>query len=65
DGRTGVLVDPGDEDALAGAVGAASRLDPADCCRVAARRFTPARMAEQYVDLYREVIVRSGRSVPV
>ncbi len=65
DGRTGVLVDPGDEDALAGAVGAASRLDPADCCRAAARRFTPARMAEQYVDLYQEVLVRSGRSVRV
>ena len=31
DGRTGLLVDPGDEDALDAAVADAARLDPADC----------------------------------
>jgi glycosyltransferase involved in cell wall biosynthesis len=64
-GRTGLLVDPGDEDGLAAAVADAARLDPADCCRVAAERFTPARMAEEYLRLYDEVLVRSGRSVRV
>jgi glycosyltransferase involved in cell wall biosynthesis len=65
DGRTGVLVDPGDEDALAAGVAAATRLDPADCCAVAARRFTPGEMAQSYLRLYDEVLMRSGRPVPV
>jgi len=65
DGRTGLLVDPGDEDALAAAVTDAARLEPADCCRVAASRFTPGRMAERYLELYDEVLMRSGRPVRV
>lgn len=65
EGRTGVLADPGDEDALAAAVTDAGRLDPADCCRVAADRFTPGRMAEGYLRLYDEVLMRSGRPVRV
>jgi glycosyltransferase involved in cell wall biosynthesis len=64
-GRTGLLVDPGDEDALAAAVGEADRLDPGACRREAARRFTPSRMAERYLRLYDKVLARSGRPVRV
>jgi glycosyltransferase involved in cell wall biosynthesis len=60
-GRTGLLVDPGDADALAAAVGEATRLRPGDCRREAARRFTPSRMAERYLRLYGKVLRRSGR----
>ena len=51
--------------ALDAAVAGAARLDPADCTRVAADRFTPGAMAERYLDLYQEVLVRSGRTAPV
>jgi glycosyltransferase involved in cell wall biosynthesis len=64
-GRTGLLVDPGDEDALAAAVGEVDRLDPDACRREAARRFTPSRMAERYLRLYDKVLARSGRPVRV
>jgi glycosyltransferase involved in cell wall biosynthesis len=60
-GRTGLLVDPGDEDGLAVAAAEATRLNPDDCRREAARRFTPARMAERYLRLYDKVLLRSGR----
>ena len=60
-GRTGLLVDPGDEDALAAAAAEATRLNPDDCRREAARRFTPSRMAERYLRLYDKVLTRSGR----
>ena len=60
-GRTGLLVDPGDIDALAAAVPEATRLNPDDCRREAARRFTPSRMAERYLRLYDKVLIRSGR----
>jgi glycosyltransferase involved in cell wall biosynthesis len=52
-GRTGLLT--GDEDELADLVLAAARLDGDECRREAARRFTPAVMAERYVDLYERV----------
>ena len=61
DGRTGLLVDPGDADALAAAAGEATRLNPDDCRREAARRFTPTRMADRYLRLYDKVLQRSGR----
>lgn len=61
DGRTGLLVDPGDEDALADAVGRAELLDRGHCRCEAARRFTPSRMADRYLRLYREVLTRSAR----
>ncbi len=60
-GRTGLLVDPGDEDALVAAVATADRLDPDECRREAARRFTPARMADRYLRLYDKVLTRAGR----
>jgi glycosyltransferase involved in cell wall biosynthesis len=60
-GRTGLLVDPGDEEGLADAAAEAGRLNPDDCRREAARRFTPSRMAERYLRLYDKVLTRSGR----
>jgi glycosyltransferase involved in cell wall biosynthesis len=64
-GRTGLLVDPGDQDALAAAVAGIEALDPQHCRAEAARRFTPARMAERYLRLYEKVLTRSGRTVPL
>lgn len=55
-GRTGLLADPGDEDALSADVVAAARLDPDAARREAARRFTPTRMADRYLRLYRRVL---------
>jgi glycosyltransferase involved in cell wall biosynthesis len=51
--RTGLLAD--DEADLADLVVAADKVDPAECRREAARRFTPAVMARRYVELYEEV----------
>jgi len=51
--RTGLLAD--DEADLADLVIAAEKIDPAECRREAARRFTPAVMARRYVELYEEV----------
>jgi glycosyltransferase involved in cell wall biosynthesis len=51
--RTGLLTD--DEGELADLVLAADKIDPAECRREAARRFTPAVMARRYVELYEEV----------
>ena len=51
--RTGLLAD--DEAELADLVIAAEKIDPAECRREAARRFTPAVMARRYVELYEEV----------
>jgi glycosyltransferase involved in cell wall biosynthesis len=62
-GRTGLLVDPGDEYAFAGALEVVDALDPRESRRVAARRFTPAQMANRYLSLYEEVLMRSGRPV--
>ena len=63
-GRTGLLVDHGDEDGLAAGIGLADGIDPGECRRVAAARFTPGRMAEEYLALYEEVLRRSPH-VPV
>jgi glycosyltransferase involved in cell wall biosynthesis len=52
--RTGLLAD--DEADLADLVIAADKIDPAECRREAARRFTPAVMARRYVELYEEVV---------
>lgn len=64
-GRTGLLVAPGDEDDLCAAVVAADAIDPDECRRQAAVRFTPARMAEDYVRLYDTVVGLSGGTVPL
>ncbi|TDB80003.1 glycosyltransferase [Micromonospora sp. KC721] len=52
-GRTGLLTD--DEEELGELLLAASLLDPAECRREAARRFTPAVMAQKYLGLYEQV----------
>ncbi len=49
-GRTGLLT--GDEEELGELVLAAGRLEPDECRREAADRFTPAVMARRYVALY-------------
>lgn len=58
----GFLVPEGDIDALASGIGRAASLDGADPMRVAAREksnmFGPARVAEQWADLYDEVSTR-------
>ncbi|MCI4061044.1 glycosyltransferase [Micromonospora sp. R77] len=52
-GRTGLLT--GDEEELGDLVLAADLLDEAECRREAAARFTPAVMAQRYVELYERV----------
>jgi glycosyltransferase involved in cell wall biosynthesis len=52
-GRTGLLTT--DEDELGELVLAAGLLDEAECRREAAARFTPAVMAQRYVELYERV----------
>ena len=59
-GRTGLLTT--DEEELGDLVLAAELLDPDECRRVAARRFTPAVMAQRYVELYERV--RQSASAP-
>ncbi|PZM98075.1 MAG: glycosyl transferase family 1 [Actinobacteria bacterium] len=61
-GRTGLLTS--DEDALGDLVAAADHLDPRECSREAARRFTPAVMAQRYVELYDEVRRLAGTRTP-
>ncbi|MFF0657360.1 glycosyltransferase [Micromonospora tulbaghiae] len=60
-GRTGLLT--GDEQELGDLVHAAGGLEPAECRREAAGRFTPARMAQRYVELYDRV--RAGVAKPL
>lgn len=64
-GGTGLLVTPGDEDQLADAITRASTIDPQRCRQEAARRFTPATMAEHYLKLYDRVLAGSGRTTPL
>ena len=64
-GRTGLLVAPGDEDAFARALTETKAIDPQECRREAARRFTPARMAEKYLRLYARVLDRDSRITPL
>ncbi|XTZ16770.1 glycosyltransferase [Micromonospora echinospora] len=64
DGRTGLLTD--DEERLGELVLAAGRIDPEECRREAAARFTPAVMAQRYVELYDRVRqLASARLQPV
>jgi glycosyltransferase involved in cell wall biosynthesis len=52
-GRTGLLAD--DIDGLADLVPAIAGLDERECRQEASRRFTPATMAERYLELYEQV----------
>ncbi|GAB3978134.1 glycosyltransferase [Plantactinospora veratri] len=62
-GRTGLLAE--DEEGLADLVREAGRLDERDCRREASRRFTPATMAQRYVELYDQVRRAAAGPVPV
>ncbi|MEU4381416.1 glycosyltransferase [Micromonospora echinofusca] len=63
-GRTGLLTT--DEEELGDLLLAASLLDPDECRREAAVRFTPAVMAEKYVGLYERIrqSAAAGRLLP-
>jgi len=70
DGRTGILVRPGDPDALADAIKSLLN-DPERCARMGAAasehirtNFTWERTARMTVDLYEEVLARDGLAVP-
>jgi glycosyltransferase involved in cell wall biosynthesis len=58
-GRTGLLVEPGDEDGLIAALRVVAMIRPAECRREAARRFTPGVMADEYLRLYDTVLDRA------
>jgi glycosyltransferase involved in cell wall biosynthesis len=57
-GRTGLLADT--EQELRDLLKRVEEIDPEDCRRACARRFSPAVMAERYLDFYREVLDRSA-----
>ncbi|MGW3788245.1 glycosyltransferase [Micromonospora chokoriensis] len=63
-GRTGLLT--AEEEDLGDLVLASDLLDPDECRRVAAQRFTPAVMAQRYVELYEQVrdLSRAPRLLP-
>ncbi|MEU8217791.1 glycosyltransferase [Micromonospora taraxaci] len=63
-GRTGLLT--AEEEELGDLVLASDLLDPDECRRVAAQRFTPAVMAQRYVELYERVrhLSRAPRLLP-
>ena len=61
-GRTGWLADAPEQ--LADLVDAAGRIDPAECCAEAARRFTPAVMAARYAELYDQIMASGDQKLP-
>lgn len=58
-GRTGFIAE--DVASMADAIRASVRIDPEDCRRAARERFCAARMAEEYLTLYRRLSRRSPR----
>ncbi len=64
-GHTGLLMTPGDQDQLADAITKASIINPQHCRQEATRRFTPGRMADQYLKLYDRILDRSGQTIPL
>lgn len=57
-GRTGLLADPDDEAGLCQLLAACQHIDPAACAKEAGERFTPAVMAERYLELYRSILAQ-------
>lgn len=62
-GVTGFLADT--EEEFTGYLTRVDELVPAACHRAAQQRFSPVAMADRYMDLYREVLARSGRLAAV
>jgi glycosyltransferase involved in cell wall biosynthesis len=60
EGRTGLLANT--EDELRDCLKRASEIDPAECRRSAVERFSPAVMAERYIELYRRALDLSSRA---
>ncbi|GIH78048.1 glycosyltransferase [Planobispora longispora] len=59
-GRTGLLADG--EEELGDNLKRAEEIDPEECRRSAARRFSPSAMADRYLDLYRRVLDLAARA---
>ena len=59
-GRTGLLVEPGDVEALAAAMLEAGRIDPELCRRVARERFPAERMIDAYLSRYADLGERAA-----
>jgi glycosyltransferase involved in cell wall biosynthesis len=63
DGVTGLLVDPGDIDAMCRAVSTAASLSPLACRRHVERAFGSARMVDEYEKLFHRIHAESRREV--
>lgn len=59
-GRTGLLADT--EEELRGCLKRVEEIDPDECRRSAARRFSPAVMAERYLEFYRRALDLTARA---
>lgn len=64
DGRTGLLVAPGDIDGFCAAVEQARHLDRAACRRHVARMFTARHMLDGYQALYERAVARPRAAMP-
>ncbi|WP_052667579.1 glycosyltransferase family 4 protein [Nitriliruptor alkaliphilus] len=64
DGRSGVLVPPGDLDAFCSAVERAERMDATDCRAVAAERFDASVMVRSYEQVYARAVASNGTAAP-
>jgi glycosyltransferase involved in cell wall biosynthesis len=62
DGLTGWIATTVEE--MVAAVERCAEIDPRECRAVAERHYSPERMVGDYVDAFRHVIERSGRSAP-
>ncbi|GAB3213413.1 glycosyltransferase [Marinactinospora thermotolerans] len=59
-GRTGLLCE--DEEEFTELLRRVDEIDPAECRKEAALRFTPGTMAERYIELYDRVLSRAARA---
>jgi glycosyltransferase involved in cell wall biosynthesis len=60
-GRTGLLVEPGDVDALAAAIHDVGAIDPGECRREAVERFSADRMIAAYFRRYAELAAHAPK----
>lgn len=61
-GRTGIIVDSVDD--MAAAIVATADLQRADCRHAAEQRFSAARMAERYLQLYQQILAAAPAAKP-